>query len=74
MLENVGAGVRLRTSGSGEAGVHHCGPLENAAVRADIQQIMEGGIDAFVRRERRYNNELHTYRAAMQQAYERDPD
>ena len=33
--------------------------------RADIQQILEGGVEAFVRRERRYNNELNTYRAAM---------
>jgi hypothetical protein len=29
---------------------------------------MESGIEAFVRRERRYNNELNTYRAALRSA------
>ncbi|WP_280658634.1 hypothetical protein [Geodermatophilus sp. DF01_2] len=37
-------------------------------MRADIQQILEGGVEAFIRRERRYNNELNSYRAALRQA------
>ncbi len=72
VLENVGDGVRVRTSAEASGGVtEHCGALEDQRVRSDIQQIMEGGVDAFVRRERRYNNELSTYRAAMQRAHER---
>lgn len=75
VLENTGDGVRVRTSESPDGGiVEHCGALEDQRVRADIQQIMEGGVDAFVRRERRYNNELSTYRAAMQQAHDRQTD
>lgn len=71
VLENARRGIAIRTSPPEgvESNPHeHCGPLEDARVRADIQQIMEGGIDAFVRRERRYNNELNTYRAALQRA------
>lgn len=48
--------------------MEHCGPLEDQRVRADIQQILEGGVEAFIRRERRYNNELNSYRAALRQA------
>jgi DNA repair ATPase RecN len=71
VLENAGRGIGIRTSPPASIGGsphEHCGPLEDAVVRADIQQIMEGGIDAFVRRERRYNNELNSYRAALQSA------
>lgn len=67
VFENLGSGVRLRRT-EGVAGAEdklHIGPLEDADVRADIQRIMEGGVEAFVRRERRYNNELNTYRAAL---------
>ncbi len=43
VLENLGGGVRVRTSELGDGTVVvHCGPLENEVVRADIQQIMEG--------------------------------
>jgi hypothetical protein len=67
VFENVGSGVRIRSvEGDGEAPKKlHLGPLEDGDVRADIQKIMEGGVEAFVRRERRYNNELNTYRAAL---------
>lgn len=69
VLENGKVGIKVRTTGDLETDQvrTHCGPLENDLVRADIQQIMEGGVEAFVRRERRYNNELNTYRAALQQ-------
>lgn len=40
----------------------HVGPIELAEVRRDIQEVMEGGIAAFVMRERRYDNELSQYR------------
>ncbi|TNC19420.1 hypothetical protein FG385_32300 [Amycolatopsis alkalitolerans] len=67
VLENKGDGVRVRTTRTSDSGtVEHCGALEDKHVRADIQTIMEGGVEAFVRRERRYNNELNTYRAALQ--------
>lgn len=68
VLENEGGSLRVRATGIGDAGeVEHCGPIENQFVRTDIQKIMEGGVDAFVRRERRYNNELNSYRVAMEQ-------
>ena len=40
----------------------HVGPIELAEVRRDIQEVMEGGVAAFVMRERRYDNELSQYR------------
>lgn len=69
VLESGSDGIRVRTSEPApeNGSVEHCGPIENSLVRADIQRIMEGGVDAFVRRERRYNNELNSYRVAMQQ-------
>lgn len=65
VLENSDGGIRIRGSNVDD---DHVGSLEDERVRADIQQIMEGGVEAFVRRERRYNNELNTYRAAMRAA------
>lgn len=35
----------------------HCGAIEIDLVRQDIQNIMEGGIIAFMTREKKYNNE-----------------
>lgn len=72
VLENGGGGVQIRTSTDIDGVTHqHVGAIEDERVRKDIQQIMEGGVDAFVRRERRYNNELNGYRVAMQMARER---
>lgn len=65
VFENLGSGVRVRRTDGVEGPKMHLGPLEDSDVRTDIQRIMEGGIEAFVRRERRYNNELNTYRAAL---------
>lgn len=69
VLEGTSRGIAVRTDVD-QSGVTraHCGPLENSRVRTDIQNIMEGGVEAFVGRERRYNNELNTYRAALHQA------
>ncbi|UQX87307.1 ATP-binding protein [Jatrophihabitans telluris] len=72
VLENIGDGVQIRTSTDADGVIHpHLGAIEDDLVRKDIQKIMEGGVDAFVRRERRYNNELNGYRAAMQMARDR---
>nr|WP_240619382.1 AAA family ATPase [Blastococcus sp. TF02-8] len=70
VLENTGRGITVRHDVDEATGtcVEHCGPLEDQRVRADIQQILEGGVEAFIRRERRYNNELSSYRAALRQA------
>jgi DNA repair ATPase RecN len=68
VLENRGGGIRVRSSVVHDEEIQHCGPVEVGFVREDIQQIMEGGVEAFVRREKRYNNELNSYRAALQRA------
>jgi energy-coupling factor transporter ATP-binding protein EcfA2 len=43
-------------------GVEHSGPVEVMEVRRDIQDMMEGGVAAFIMREKRYDNELSQYR------------
>jgi predicted metal-dependent phosphoesterase TrpH/energy-coupling factor transporter ATP-binding protein EcfA2 len=66
VMEGHEDGIRVRsTECTGGSELVHVGALEDAHVRQDIQRIMEGGVPAFVRRERRYNNELDTYRAAL---------
>lgn len=70
VMENVGGRISVRQSTpaaglGGSTAVIHTGPIEIPEVRADIQEIMEGGVAAFVNRERKYNNELSTYRAAL---------
>jgi hypothetical protein len=67
-MENRNGSIRIRSStGVGVGGVSqeipHVGPVEYAHVRQDIQLIMEGGVQAFVRRERRYHNETRLARA-----------
>jgi transcription initiation factor IIE alpha subunit len=57
--------IRVRRTAFHDDTIEHIGALEQPHVRRDIQQIMEGGIVAFVRRERRYNNDLNTYRAVL---------
>jgi hypothetical protein len=74
VLENGSGGIRVRSSLAEDGETpEHCGPIESAVVRADIQQIMEGGVDAFVRRERKYNNELNSYRVALHQLTRTEP-
>lgn len=70
VLDNDGSRIRIKTTASevddGELREQeHVGPVEVAKVRHDIQDILEGGTEAFMARERRYNNELSTYRAAL---------
>ena len=61
-LENADGALRVRTTtvrdGDQELVREHVGPIENEDVRKDIQNIMEGGVAAFMRREQRYNNEI----------------
>lgn len=55
VLENTNGSIRVRASGlSPEAKTFHCGSIEVPEVRSDIQNIMEGGIRAFIQRERKY--------------------
>jgi DNA repair ATPase RecN len=68
VLNNDGESIQVRTTAPGAPGeeaVVHAGPIELEHVRRDIQDILEGGTEAFKARERRYNNELGTYRAAL---------
>ncbi len=59
VLENRDGAIRIRSSNScREKEVQHCGAIELPYVRADIQNIMEGGIRAFLQRERKYGSEL----------------
>ncbi|TCU82252.1 hypothetical protein EDF48_1124 [Curtobacterium sp. PhB191] len=71
VLENAADSIRVRTTVHGNDVAEHAGALENVLVRADIQRIMEGGVEAFVRRERRYNNEVNSYRLALQEVSEK---
>lgn len=58
VMENSGGNIGVRESDI--QGVHHVhiGAIEETPIRKDIQNIMEGGVTAFVKRERRYNNEI----------------
>jgi hypothetical protein len=47
-------------------GVPVSGPIDDASVREQIQHLLEGGVTAFVNRERRYDNELSQYRRDVQ--------
>ena len=58
VLENAEGSLRLVSTG----GVQHSGPIDDPEVRKDIQNLLEGGVRAFVNRERRYDNELSKYR------------
>lgn len=61
VLENRNGAIQIRSSGSSTgAEIQHCGAIEQPHVRADIQNIMEGGIRAFMQRERKYGSELAT--------------
>lgn len=54
VLENRAGALKVReTDGS-----KHAGAIENKYVREDIQNIMEGGIRAFIQREKKYGNEV----------------
>jgi ABC-type cobalamin/Fe3+-siderophores transport system ATPase subunit len=52
--------------------VREDGPVEVAPVRQAVQNILEGGVEAFVAREKRYNNELDSFRVARGIMEQRD--
>lgn len=58
VLENAEGELRIMNR-EGEA---TSGPIDNLEVRKSIQELLEGGVRAFVNRERRYDNELSKYR------------
>jgi DNA repair ATPase RecN len=62
VLENKSGALQIRQTTRRENGIDvmvpHCGAIEIKLVREDIQNIMEGGIRAFVQREKKYNNEV----------------
>ena len=66
VMETHSGSIRVRRSDDSDGeSLEHAGGLEEPHVRLDVQQIMEGGVPAFVRRELRYNNELNSYRSAL---------
>jgi ATPase subunit of ABC transporter with duplicated ATPase domains len=60
VMENIDRTLRIRSSQESENSPRamHCGAIEIQEVREDIQNIMEGGIKAFVMREQKYNTEV----------------
>jgi hypothetical protein len=75
VMDNDGTSIRIRNSPDKDDAtrrVVHAGPIEIDPVREDIQEILEGGKDAFRARERRYNNDLSTYREARREMLNRD--
>jgi hypothetical protein len=57
VLENVNDCIRIRGTSR-----PHIGPLDVAEVRRDVQDVMEGGVPAFIMRGRKYDNEVSAYR------------
>ncbi|GAA1686013.1 hypothetical protein GCM10009733_098350 [Nonomuraea maheshkhaliensis] len=56
VLENKDGAIRVKSSGR-----PHVGSIDVPEVRVDVQNVMEGGVDAFVRRGRQYSNEVSSY-------------
>ncbi|MBR7836924.1 hypothetical protein KDL01_26840 [Actinospica durhamensis] len=70
VMDNDGTSIHIRDSADetdATRRIVHAGPIEIDPVREDIQEILEGGKDAFRARERRYNNDLSTYREARRE-------
>lgn len=61
-LESAGGTLRVME----KDGTPVSGPIDDANVREQIQHLLEGGVTAFVNRERRYDNELSQYRRDVQ--------
>lgn len=61
-LESAGGALRVME----KDGVPVSGPIDDGSVREQIQHLLEGGVTAFVNRERRYDNELSQYRRDVQ--------
>ena len=65
-LDSLQVRHSVRTLDGIEQNIPHCGAIEVKLVREDIQNIMEGGIRAFVQREKKYNNEVRITSAGAQ--------
>ncbi|MDR3572291.1 MAG: AAA family ATPase [Anaerolineaceae bacterium] len=61
VMENTNNTVRVKTSFVNEQEFPHCGAIEETMIREDVQEIMEGGVYAFVQREIKYNNEIKKF-------------
>jgi hypothetical protein len=75
VMDYNGTSSRIRYSADKDHAtrrVVHAGPIEIDPVREDIQEILEGGKNAFRTGERRYNNDLSTYREARREMPNRD--
>ncbi|MFI6602137.1 TrlF family AAA-like ATPase [Nonomuraea sp. NPDC050536] len=59
VLENIEGAIRVKSTGR-----PHIGPIDVPEVRVDVQNVMEGGVNAFVRRGKQYSNELSMYQQA----------
>ncbi|MEV8631088.1 hypothetical protein AB0395_05470 [Streptosporangium sp. NPDC051023] len=57
VLESVDDSIRIKSSER-----LHVGPIDVPEVRMDIQDVMEGGVKAFVKRGMKYDNEVSSYR------------
>lgn len=68
-LENRGGDLAVRESNvaSQAESVPHIGPVEYGFVRRDIQNIMEGGVMAFIQREQKYHRETNPLRVTVEE-------
>ncbi|WSS10114.1 hypothetical protein OG320_16490 [Microbispora sp. NBC_01189] len=57
VLESIDGSIRIKNSGR-----PHVGPIDVQEVRMDIQDVMEGGVKAFIKRGMKYDNEVSSYR------------
>jgi energy-coupling factor transporter ATP-binding protein EcfA2 len=70
VLTNDGRNIQVKNSpdpADPAREVLHAGPIEIGVVREDIQEILEGGKEAFQARERRYNNDLNPLHEAKRE-------
>lgn len=74
VLDNDGFTIRVKTSAdpnNTEREIMHAGPIEVGVVRQDIQEVLEGGMEAFRARERRYNNDMNPAHEAQREMQSR---
>ncbi|WP_194244257.1 TrlF family AAA-like ATPase [Nonomuraea phyllanthi] len=66
VLESAEDCIRVKATGR-----PHVGPIDLPEVRVDVQNVMEGGVHAFIRRGQQYSNEVSSYRQAVAQLMSR---
>lgn len=57
VMENRQNSIGVKESTVQGRGLVHAGPIENTNVRKDVQNLLEGGVVAFLKRERKYSTE-----------------